>query len=139
MKPVVNDGPERLEKSVEIGTLCAFYGGLLTQRQQDALRLHYEEDLSLGEIADELEVSRQNVHELITRSVQKLRRYEEALGAMRRAEETAKVLRQAQSLIGAADTAPAEAHAKLMEASRLMDRLIRQQEGEDNEPWPLKD
>ena len=139
MKPVVNDGPERLEKSVEIGTLCAFYGGLLTQRQQDALRLHYEEDLSLGEIADELEVSRQNVHELITRSVQKLRRYEEALGAMRRAEETAKVLRQAQSLIGAADTAPAEAHAKLMEASRLLDRLIRQQEGEDNEPWPLKD
>ena len=139
MKPVVNDGPERLEKSVEIGTLCAFYGGLLTQRQQDALRLHYEEDLSLGEIADELEVSRQNVHELITRSVQKLRRYEEALGAMRRAEETAKVLRQAQSLISAADTAPAEAHAKLMEASRLMDRLIRQQEGEDNEPWPLKD
>lgn len=139
MKPVVNDGPERLEKSVEIGTLCAFYGGLLTQRQQDALRLHYEEDLSLGEIADELEVSRQNVHELITRSVQKLRRYEEALGAMRRAEETAKVLRQAQSLIGAADTAPAEAHAKLMEASRLIDRLIRQQEGEDNEPWPLKD
>ena len=139
MKPVVNDGPERLEKSVEIGTLCAFYGGLLTQRQQDALRLHYEEDLSLGEIADELEVSRQNVHELITRSVQKLRRYEEALGAMRRAEETAKVLRQVQSLIGAADTAPAEAHATLMEASRLIDRLIRQQEGEDNEPWPLKD
>ena len=139
MKPVVNDGPERLDKSVEIGTLCAFYGGLLTQRQQDALRLHYEEDLSLGEIADELEVSRQNVHELITRSVQKLRRYEEALGAMRRAEETAKVLRQAQSLISAADTAPAEAHAKLMEASRLLDRLIRQQEGEDNEPWPLKD
>ena len=139
MKPVVNDGPERLEKSVEIGTLCAFYGGLLTQRQQDALRLHYEEDLSLGEIADELEVSRQNVHELITRSVQKLRRYEEALGAMHRAEETAKVLRQAQSLISAADTAPAEAHAKLMEASRLMDRLIRQQEGEDNEPWSLKD
>jgi len=139
LKPVVNDGPERLEKSVEIGTLCAFYGGLLTQRQQDALRLHYEEDLSLGEIADELEVSRQNVHELITRSVQKLRRYEEALGAMRRAEETAKVLRQVQSLIGAADTAPAEAHATLMEASRLIDRLIRQQEGEDNEPWPLKD
>lgn len=139
MKPVVNDGPERLEKSVEIGTLCAFYGGLLTQRQQDALRLHYEEDLSLGEIADELEVSRQNVHELITRSAQKLRRYEEALGAMRRAEETAKALRQVQSLIGAADTAPAEAHATLMEASRLIDRLIRQQEGEDNEPWPLKD
>ena len=63
--------PERLEKSVEIGTLCAFYGGLLTQRQQEMLRLYYEEDFSLGEIAEQFGVSRQNVHELITRSVQK--------------------------------------------------------------------
>ena len=85
MKPVGNVGPERLEKSVEIGTLYAFYGGLLTQKQQDALRLHYEEDLSLGEIAEEMEVSRQNVHELITRSAQKLRRYEDMLGGVRRA------------------------------------------------------
>ena len=139
MKPVAAEGPERLEKSVEIGTLCAFYGGLLTQRQQDALRLHYEEDLSLGEIADELGVSRQNVHELITRSVQKLRRYEEALGAARRAADTARALRRAQELIGLADTAPAGAHTALTEASQLLGRIIRQQEGEDNEPWPLKD
>lgn len=131
MKPVANDGPERLEKSVEIGTLCAFYGGLLTQKQQDALRLHYEEDLSLGEIAEELEVSRQNVHELITRSVQKLRRYEEALGAARRAEETARTLRQASQLVEAAvPNAPAEAHPGLTEAIRLIERIIRQQEGD---------
>ena len=131
MKPVANDGPERLEKSVEIGTLCAFYGGLLTQKQQDALRLHYEEDLSLGEIAEELEVSRQNVHELITRSAQKLRRYEETLGAARRAEETARTLRQASQLVeAAAQNAPAEAHPGLAEAIALMERVIRQQEGD---------
>ena len=34
--------PERLEKSVEIGTLCAFYGGLLTQRQQEMLKAQQE-------------------------------------------------------------------------------------------------
>ena len=131
MKPVANDGPERLEKSVEIGTLCAFYGGLLTDKQQDALRLHYEEDLSLGEIAEVLETSRQNVHELITRSVQKLRRYEEALGAVRRAEETAKILRQAQKLIQTeADKAPAEAHTGLTEAIEMIGHIIRQQEGD---------
>ena len=60
--------PERLEKSVEIGTLCAFYGGLLTQRQQEMLRLYYEEDFSLGEIAEQFGVSRQNVHELINQT-----------------------------------------------------------------------
>ena len=130
MKPVGNDGPERLDKSVEIGTLCAFYGGLLTGRQLDALRLHYEEDLSLGEIAEELGVSRQNVHELITRSVQKLRRYEEALGAAKRAEETAKALREAQRLILEADNASPGAHKQLAEAAQMIGHIIRQQEGE---------
>lgn len=130
MKPVGYDGPERLEKSVEIGTLCAFYGGLLTERQLDALRLHYEEDLSLGEIAEELGVSRQNVHELITRSVQKLRRYEQALGAAARAEETARTLRRAQELIAGADTASREAQSRLEEAAKLIGHIIRQQEGE---------
>ena len=130
MKPVGNDELEMLEKSVEIGTLCAFYGGLLTDRQLDALRLHYEEDLSLGEIAEELGVSRQNVHELITRSVQKLRRYEEALGAAARAEETARILRQAQALIVGADTASEAAQSRLEEATALIGHIIRQQEGE---------
>ena len=130
MKPMGTDGPEKLEKSVEIGTLCAFYGGLLTERQLDALRLHYEEDLSLGEIAEELGVSRQNVHELITRSVQKLRRYEQALGAAARAEETARTLRRAQELIAGADTASREAQSRLEEAAKLIGHIIRQQEGE---------
>ena len=130
MRPVGNDGPERLEKSVEIGTLCAFYGGLLTDRQLSALRLHYEEDFSLGEIAEELGVSRQNVHELITRSVQKLRRYEEALGAAKRAEETAKALREAQRLILEADNASPGAHKQLEEAAQMIGHIIRQQEGE---------
>ena len=130
MKPMGTDGPEKLEKSVEIGTLCAFYGGLLTQKQQDALRLYYEEDLSLGEIADELETSRQNVHELITRSAQKLRKYEEALGSMKRAEETAKQLKQVLTLVKAVHPANENDKSRLEEAGDLIGRVIRQQEGE---------
>ena len=130
MKPTSFDGPEKLEKSVEIGTLCAFYGGLLTQKQQDALRLYYEEDLSLGEIADELEVSRQNVHELITRSAQKLRKYEAALGSMKRAEETAKQLKHALSLMESIRTANENDCNRLEEAGEIIRRIIRQQEGE---------
>lgn len=119
-----------LEKSVEIGTLCAFYGGLLTQRQQDALRLHYEEDFSLGEIAAELGVSRQNVHELITRSVQKLRRYEEALGGMKRAAETARELRQTAELLSGVRGADEAEQRALAEAAEQIRRIIRRQEGE---------
>ena len=130
MKPMGTDGPEKLEKSVEIGTLCAFYGGLLTQKQQDALRLYYEEDLSLGEIAEELEVSRQNVHELITRSAQKLRKYEAALGSMKRAEETARQLKHALSLVQTIQTANEQDKSRLEEAGETLRRIIRQQEGE---------
>ena len=130
MKPMGTDGPERLEKSVEIGTLCAFYGGLLTDRQLDALRLHYEEDLSLGEIAEELGVSRQNVHELISRSAQKLRRYEEALGAAKRAEETAKQLKQALALLQSAQANDEINQSRLGKAADIIRQVIRQQEGE---------
>lgn len=130
MRPV---GDDELEKNVEIGTLYAFYGGLLTPRQRDALRLHYEEDLSLGEIAEELGVSRQNVHELITRSADKLRKYESALGGAARASDTAKSLRQALALLRAAR----EDKSRLGEAETLIEQVIRQQEGE--EPWPLRD
>lgn len=130
MKPVGNVGPERLEKSVEIGTLYAFYGGLLTQKQQDALRLHFEEDLSLGEIAEELEVSRQNVHELITRSSQKLHRYEEALGGAKRAQETARELRRVQEMLESVRALSEHDKRTVEDAAHLIGRLIRQQEGE---------
>ena len=126
----MSESPERLEKSVEIGTLCAFYGGLLTQKQQDALRLHYEEDLSLGEIAEELEVSRQNVHELITRSAQKLRRYEELLGGVKRAADTARELRKVQEILKGIQNLSDEDKSRLEEAGSKIGRIILQQEGE---------
>ena len=130
MKPVGNVGPERLEKSVEIGTLYAFYGGLLTRKQQDALRLHYEEDLSLGEIAEELEVSRQNVHELISRSAQKLRKYEQALGGVSRARETAQALRKAQEMLESMHGLSDQDKRTADEAAALIAQVIRRQEGE---------
>ena len=64
---------------VELGTLYACYGGLLTGKQRDAVRLYAGEDQSLSEIAGAMGVSRQNVHELITRAEHKLRKCEDAL------------------------------------------------------------
>lgn len=126
----MGDHPENLEKSVEIGTLYAFYGGLLTQKQQDALRLHYEEDLSLGEIAEEMEVSRQNVHELINRSSQKLRRYEKQLGSVKRASDTARELRKAQAILNGMECLSDQDKSRLEEAGRIIGQIILQQEGE---------
>lgn len=127
-------GHEKLEQSVELGTLCAFYGGLLTHKQLEMLRLHYEEDFSLGEIAEQFDVSRQNVHELITRSALKLRRYEAALGGVSRARQAVEQLSRAQALLGSVrDTLGQNEKNNLDEAAALIARTIAQQEGEEND------
>ena len=56
-----------LEQRVRLGRLFDAYGCLLTEKQQKCLELYFCDDLSLAEIADELEVSRQAIHDLIKR------------------------------------------------------------------------
>ncbi len=69
-----------LEKTVEIAILFDFYGTLLTDRQRQIMALRYEDDLSLAEIAEQFAVSRQAVHDAITRTTQQLHEYERKLG-----------------------------------------------------------
>ena len=71
---------EELRKKVDLAFLSAFYGGLLTDKQRQVLSLHCEEDLSLGEIAEEVGISRQAVHETITRAASRLNEMESSLG-----------------------------------------------------------
>lgn len=56
------------------------YGALLTARQREFLRRYYADDLSLGEIAAQMRVSRQAVHDGLQRALGALERYETALG-----------------------------------------------------------
>ena len=75
---------EDLQKKVDLAFLSAFYGGLLTEKQRRILSLHCEEDLSLGEIAAEVGISRQAVHETITRAAARLNGMESSLGVAAR-------------------------------------------------------
>ena len=77
-------GRDDVSHKVELSWLMAFYGGMLTEKQREVLTLHCEEDLSLGEIAQEAGVSRQGVHDMITRASQKLFDMEERLGVAAR-------------------------------------------------------
>ncbi|EUJ42233.1 putative DNA-binding protein [Brochothrix campestris] len=69
-----------LEKTTRINMLFAFYQRLLTEKQSIYMTLYYEDDFSLGEIAEEYEVSRQAVYDNIKRTVKILETYEEKLG-----------------------------------------------------------
>ncbi|MGH2403936.1 MAG: YlxM family DNA-binding protein, partial [bacterium] len=67
------------------------YGRLLTAQQQRLLQRYYQDDLSLGEIAAQMRVSRQAIHDGLRRAVGALERYEAALGlaaSARKADRT---------------------------------------------------
>ena len=81
-------GANEVEKNVEISLLFDFYGQLLKEQQQQAVSLYYNDDLSLSEIASELNITRQGVRDCIKRSEVQLYRYEEKLGLFKRFKET---------------------------------------------------
>ena len=73
-----------LSKRIDLAFLSAFYSGMLTEKQRRILSLHCEEDLSLGEIAEEVGISRQAVHETLLRAADRLTEMEEKLGVAAR-------------------------------------------------------
>jgi len=70
--------------AVEMLLLFDYYGDMLTERQRMCLDLRYNQDLSLAEIADELGVSRQGVHDNIIRAEAHLQKMEAKTGCVRR-------------------------------------------------------
>ena len=72
--------------------LLDFYGELLTEKQRECFDLHYNEDLSLSEIAEHSGISRQAVWDNIRRAEGTLRDVEEKTGLIRRFSETRQLL-----------------------------------------------
>lgn len=64
--------------------LYDFYGDLLTNRQKDFYDMHYNEDLSLTEIADEYNITRQGVRDVIVRAQASLEEIEHKTGLIER-------------------------------------------------------
>ena len=70
--------------ALEMALLFDYYGGMLTEKQRDCFDMRYNQDLSLGEIAESLGVSRQAVNDNLTRTEALLRRMEENIGCIKR-------------------------------------------------------
>ncbi|PXY84708.1 YlxM family DNA-binding protein [Lactobacillus melliventris] len=70
---------DELEKNEMLGDLYAYYGSLLTKSQQDYFEDYYYNDLSLGEIAINHQVSRQAVYDNLRRCRRLLKKYEDKL------------------------------------------------------------
>ncbi|WP_132242663.1 YlxM family DNA-binding protein [Marinisporobacter balticus] len=82
------------DKILQMSLLYDFYGQLLTKKQQEVLQLYYGYDLSLGEISEQLGVSRQAIYDTIKRTEKLLFEYEEKLGLMHKFIETKKQIEE---------------------------------------------
>lgn len=73
-----------MEKKVEISILCELYGKLLTKKQLEFMNDYYNNDLSLSEIAENNDITRQAVRDILKKGEKKLFEYEEKLEFMKR-------------------------------------------------------
>lgn len=101
--------------AVQMLLLFDYYGELLTPRQRMCFDLRYNQDLSLGEIAEELGISRQGVHDNITRAEARMERMEEKTGCIRRAAQSRKAM---QAIVDATAALAEHPDPAVREASR---------------------
>ena len=73
-----------MEEKVKISMLCEFYGKLLTKKQFEFIDDYYNNDLSLSEIAENNDITRQAVRDIIKKGEKKLFEYEEKLLFMKK-------------------------------------------------------
>ena len=114
---------DEVSRKIELAWLTAFYGGLLTDKQRQVLALHCEQDLSLGEIAQEAGISRQGVHDMLTRAAQRLFEMEEKLGMAARFRRMEEGLEACRALLQ---------EKRYDEAERTIESLIRLDQEENN-------
>ena len=87
-----------LEKTRRANDLIDLYGMLLTNNQLNILELYYMEDLSLKEISEELNVSRNAVHDSLKRSLASLEDYEEKLKLLEKDKIKSELLEKIEQL-----------------------------------------
>lgn len=116
------------EELVSVTLLLDFYGELLTDRQGEVLAMHYNDDLSLAEIAQELGISRQAAHDAIQTGKTLLHRYEEKLRLVERFSRQRELVREAKALIGEAMVSHDNAlyRQKLAQSASLLGTLLEQ-------------
>ena len=68
-----------LEKSIYINELYDLYGSLLTKKQQEIIELYYCDDLSLSEISEQFNISRNAVYDCLKKGIKQLENYEKEL------------------------------------------------------------
>lgn len=85
------------QDALQMSLLLDYYGELLSPKQRTCFDLYYNQDLSLSEIADELGITRQGVHDSLSRAESALCEFERVTGCIARDRRAASALRQIEA------------------------------------------
>lgn len=110
-----------LEKTTRVNLLYDFYKNLLTEKQRDYMELYYQDDLSLSEIAEQYQVSRQAVFENIKRAEQLLEQYEASLQLLVKHEQRTDIFNQLSDLLNQDSSFELKEVQKLVTALKNVD------------------
>jgi len=108
-----------LEKTTRMNYLYDFYYSLLTPKQQSYMSLYYLDDYSLGEIAEEYDVSRQAVYDNIKRTEAMLEEYEEKLLLLQKFQERTRLIRDMKVLLNVENPSKAALLKMVTELEKL--------------------
>lgn len=86
-----------MSKDLSVVLLLDYYGGLLPEKQRRLVEYYYCDDLSLSEIADNEDITRQGARDSIVRAVSKLKKYEESVGFVAKAVSVKELLEKYNS------------------------------------------
>ena len=109
----------------ELILLYDYYGALLTQRQRECFELRYNEDLSLGEIGEELGISRQGVYDNLSRTEALLRNMEQKTGCVSRDLKCRRVAERIDTFV---NQLAQHTDAKVAAAAREIASLLKELE-----------
>ena len=111
--------------ALQMTLLFDYYGDLLTDRQKMCFDLRHNQDLSLTEIAQELNVSRQGVHDNLSRAEALLLNMEEKTGCVRRDLACRKAMRiitaEAEKLTGYHDKTVSQIADIILDAAKVLE------------------
>lgn len=83
-----------MEKNIHISMLLETYGKLLTPKQYDVIDLYYNQNLSLAEIAEGENITRQGVRKNLVDAENKLFDYEEKLQLLKQKLEREEIIKE---------------------------------------------
>ncbi len=112
-------------EATQLILLYDYYGDLLTQRQRECFELRYNQDLSLGEIGQELGISRQGVFDNLSRTEALLKNMEKKTGCVSRDLRCRKVMERisqlADVLAGCSDAAVCKAAEEIQALTKTLE------------------